>query len=196
MAVDGNGTAIALILSILFSTYCSTLIYGIVEDRRLRHAKHRDVEVANNNNNTIPRPIAARLGPTIELNNLPTSSPILRSANGILHHPSPVYPARLQRARVRFEACTDSCFRDPFELESAMPAPPSPAVSPSSTYSTSENPFSSSDDDDDSVSVAPDDAFSVGSDDEEDGIDDMEAVELDDPLSEIMEKEVFPGGWI
>lgn len=77
-----------------------------------------------------------------------------------------------------------------------MPAPPSPAVSPSSTYSTSENPFSSSDDDDDSVSVAPDDAFSVGSDDEEDGIDDMEAVELDDPLSEIMEKEVFPGGWI
>ncbi|KAB2573151.1 hypothetical protein BFW01_g4957 [Lasiodiplodia theobromae] len=187
MAIDGNVTAIALILSILFSTYCSTLIYGIVEERRLRHANHRDVEVANNNNNPIPRPIAARLGPTIELNNnLPTSSPILRSANGILHHPSPVYPARLQRARVRFEACTDSCCQDPFELESAMPAPPPPAVSPSSIYG-----------DDDSVSVAPDDAFSVGSDDEEeDGLHGMEAVELDDPLSEIMEKEVFPGGCI
>ncbi|KAK0640004.1 hypothetical protein DIS24_g9779 [Lasiodiplodia hormozganensis] len=191
MAIDGNGIAIALILSILFSTYISTLIYGIVEERRLRHANHRDVEAANNNNNnnTIPRPIAAHLGPTIELNNnLPTSSPILRSANGILHHPSPVYPARLQRARVRFEACTDSCCRDPFELESAMPAP-EPAVSPSSIYG--------SDDDDKSVPVAPDDAFSVGSDDEEDdGLDGMEAVELDDPLSEIMEKEVFPGGCI
>lgn len=66
-----------------------------------------------------------------------------------------------------------------------MPAPPS-AVSPSSIYG-----------DDDSVPVAPDDAFSVGSDDEEDdGLDGMEAVELDDPLSEIMEKEVFPGGCI